>query len=172
MGLDFISTALSPSAFAPAVVQSKLQGREKVSFSSSLRMTDANLASCSGLKWFFQSPTTPNTKNTKTHTHQVVKENQVFGRNLKKKSNIFMETEDPPTYLITSHSRGCRRASPFLRNGDLSLSMYILGIRLKLDMLLTLMVLKEQCSAIFWMASSLRLRPRKSESFRRAAGRS
>lgn len=61
---------------------------------------------------------------------------------------------------------------PFLRNGDLVLSMYWFGTRLKFDMGFCFILLKEQCSAIFWIASSLRLRPRKSESFLRAAGRS
>lgn len=60
-----IPTCLICLDFISAAVQSKLQGREKLSFSSSLRMTDVNLASCSGLKWFFQSPTTP---NIKTHS--------------------------------------------------------------------------------------------------------
>lgn len=62
--------------------------------------------------------------------------------------------------------------SPFLRNGDLLMSMYWFGIRLKFDMGFSFMLLKEQCSAIFWMTSSLRLRPRKSDSLLRAAGRS
>lgn len=61
---------------------------------------------------------------------------------------------------------------PFLRNGDLLLSMYWLGTRLKFDMGFSFMLLKEQCSAIFWMTSSLRLRPRKSDSLLIAAGRS
>ena len=62
--------------------------------------------------------------------------------------------------------------SPFLKNGDLSESMYCFGIRLKLDMLLAFMVLKVQCSAIFIMVSSLRLVPRKPDNRLRDAGRS
>lgn len=54
---------------------SKLQGNEKFSFSSSLWMTDVNLASSSELKWFFQSPATPNiNKHTRTvwWTQQII----------------------------------------------------------------------------------------------------
>lgn len=61
---------------------------------------------------------------------------------------------------------------PFLRNGDLLLFMYSFGTRLKFDMGFSFMLLKEQCCAIFWMTSSLRLRPRNTDSFLRAAGRS
>lgn len=62
--------------------------------------------------------------------------------------------------------------SPFLRNGDMSLSNSSLGTSLKLDIWLSFITLKEQCFAIFWMTSSLRLRSRKSDIRLRAAGRS
>lgn len=61
---------------------------------------------------------------------------------------------------------------PFLRNGDFLLSMYSFGTRLKFDMGFSFMLLKEQCPAIFWMTSSLRLRPRNTDNLLRAAGRS
>lgn len=66
---DFVFTIYSLCA------HSKLQGKDKFSFSSSLWMTDVNLASSSELKWFFQSPATPNiNKQTRTlwWTQQII----------------------------------------------------------------------------------------------------
>lgn len=54
----------------PVDGQSMFHGREMLSFSSSLLMTDVNLASCSELKWFFQSPLTPDNKVRPISTSQ------------------------------------------------------------------------------------------------------
>lgn len=74
--------------------------------------------------------------------------------------------------FMEGQQRNCENYSPFLRNGDMSLSISSLGTSLKLDIWLSFMTLKEQCFAIFWMTSSLRLRSRKSDIRLRAAGRS
>ncbi|TNN36694.1 hypothetical protein EYF80_053129 [Liparis tanakae] len=84
-------------------LHSRLQGRAapSISPSISLRMTDEKLASCSGPKWFFQSPTMPTQENTQRH-----------------------ETQTPPTSSPRTPSPPpIRAASPFLRNGDVSWSM-------------------------------------------------